>query len=112
MDKSSSVYSSSYVFLKPDSIICPTPNDNVPTFGRIQMIFKHKFDGKLFVHWFSTSTEDPESGLYFTDVKSHDCCVCSVVSIADVSNPLIHAIDHENLNKLWILNYHAYNNLI
>ena len=114
VDKSSSVYSSSYVFLRPDSIICPTLYDNVPTFGRIQMIFKHEFDGKLytllFVHWFSSSTEDPESGLYFADVKSHNCCMCSVVSTADVSNPLIHAIDHENLNKLWILNYHAYSN--
>ena len=75
------------------------------------MIFKHKFDGRLhtllFIHWFGNSTKDPESALYYVDVKSHDCCVCPVVSTADVSAPLIHAIDHENVNKLWILNYHA-----
>ena len=76
------------------------------------MIFKHKFDGilhtLLFIYWFGSSTRDPESELYYVDVKSHDCCVCSVVSTADVSAPLIHAVDHKNVNKLWILNYHAY----
>ena len=88
-------------------------HDNV-TFGRIRMIFKYKFDGKLhtllFIHWFESSTKDPESALYHVDVQSHDCCVCSVVSAVDISNPLIHAIDLENPNKLWIPNYHAYNN--
>ena len=36
--------------------------------------------------------------------------VCPVVSTADVSAPLIHAFDHENVNKLWILKGASPNN--
>ena len=59
---------------------------------------------RLFIHWFGSSTKDPESALYYVDVKS---LLCPVMSTADVLAPVIHAVDHENVNKLWILNYHA-----
>ena len=68
------------------------------------MIFKHSFGCKLrtllFIHWFNSSKKDPESALHYVDVKSHNRCVCSVVSTEDVSKPLIHAFDQEEPNKL------------
>ena len=99
--ESSSTYDSSYIHLNLNSLFYP----GVMTFGRIRMIFKHKFNNKekvlVYVTWFD-SVLDRESGLYTLDLQSQ-LQLPAIVTICDLSRPLIHAYNHED-NQVWILN--------
>ena len=100
--ESSSIHDSSYVHLNINS---PFQQGNVIKFGRIQMIFRHIFNHNervlAYITWFE-STLDRDSGLYTLDLQSQ-LQFPAIVSIRDLSRPLVHAYDQED-NQVWILN--------
>ena len=75
--------------------------------GRIQMIFKHRFNEheRLFayLHCFDRPECDMQSGLHTVSLNSSSS-THTVVPLADLSRPIIHAVDSDDPNKLWLLN--------
>ena len=58
------------------------------------------------VDWFDDHSVDTESSLIFAKLDSTSAYnpICTVDSL---SPPLIYAIDIDDPNKIWILNYHV-----
>ena len=102
-DKSTAGFSSSYVCTK-------IHGSNTVLFGRIQFLFKHSFNDALsnlaYVHWFNSYSVDHESGLLCLNINSSSP-QNPITSLDKLSLPLIHAVDKDNINKIWILNYHV-----
>ena len=100
-DDFTSSFASSYIALLPQSCA------GVSTLcGQIQTIFKHQFNQKeyllAYVHWFKEIERDIESGLH-TVVLNSSASFCRVVRLSDLSRPIIHAIDCDDPNKLWLI---------
>ena len=100
-ERTNSVHESSYVHLKT--------RHSTNTFGRIQFIFDHTVDNKTHtlasVHWYEDAVVDTTSGLFYVNVKTRNVLIQSLVYIAQLSKPLMHATDEVNKDKLWILNH-------
>lgn len=102
--ESHSNFDSSYIHLNRKS---PFHSGNL-MFGRIQMIFKHRFNRNerilVYVTWFE-STFDLQSGLYSLDTEFQlQAPLPPIISIYDLSKPLIHACETKP-NRVWILNF-------
>ena len=97
-ERTNSASVSSYIHLSPINSF-----DSPIHFGRIQFIFKHRFNGVhtlVKVCWFDGFVKDVESGLVFIDLKSNNAMLSTIVSLDEVSRPLIHAIDDNDHNTL------------
>lgn len=105
-DRPHSSFCSSYVCIRPE--ITTVTLDVL--FGRIAFLFQHTFNNTTstlaYVHWFDGYTIDTDSGLRFVNVDSSCKDVSPIVSVNHLSQPLIHAVDPQNSNKIWIINYH------
>ena len=105
-DDPASSFTSSYVALK--AFTTDERATHHVVFGRIQMIFKHCFNQcervLAYVHWFDRPQRDVESGLYTVNLNSF-ASVHKVVSLTDLSRPIAHAVDCDDPNKLWLLNF-------
>ena len=60
------------------------------------------------VCFFDGFTRDEESGLVFVDLNSSSSMLSPVVSLDEVSRPLIHAVDDLDSSKLWILDFNIF----
>ena len=102
-DKSTAGFSSSYVCTK-------IRDSETVLFGRIQFLFKHSFNDNISnlacVHWFNGYSVDRESGLLCVNINSLSP-QNPITVLNKLSPPLIHAVDENNVNKIWILNYHV-----
>lgn len=105
-DDPTSTIASSYVALHLHNSAGVSSGDVVN--GQIHMLFKHQFNKTehilAYVYWFKKFERDIESGLYTATLNSY-CDCCKVVSLSDLSRPLIHAIDCHDPNMLWLLNF-------
>ena len=91
--------------IKPDII------DTIDViFGRITFLFEHNFNNTTsslaYVHWFDGYSVDSDSGLRIVNVHSLSKVISPIVSVHQLSNPLIYAVDHQHNNKVWIINFH------
>ena len=98
-ERINSVRVSSYVHHKVGLV------NGIKSFGRIQFMFDHMFNGHLHtlacVCWYDGHTTERDSGLVQVSKTSS---TLTIVPFSDLSRPLIHAIDENDKNKLWILN--------
>lgn len=101
-ETSSTVRVSSYVHLRSDQAI------DCEAFGRIKYIFCSNFNGNThvlaYIHWYKKSTTDLESGLKYFQLSSHNKSMPAIVPLTALSKPLIHALDEDNPDRLWIIN--------
>jgi hypothetical protein len=106
-DYPTSLYSSSYVALNSFGLNSCAQELGRGVVGRIQMIFKHRFNEheRLFayLHCFDPPERDMESGLHTVSLNSSSI-THTVVPLSDLSRPIIHAVDSHDPNKLWLLN--------
>ena len=76
-------------------------------FGEIRKTFKHAFCGQinslLCIEWFEHFCKDQELRL-ITISTSEVASLNKIVSVYDISKPLIHAYNEHDPQKLWILN--------
>ncbi len=95
-DKPNSACASSYVCLHQSRL-----------YGRISFFFEHTFlettSILAFVHWFDGHSCDTDSGLLYVNQESKSS-ECPVVSIGQLSKPLVTATDPDIPGKLWFLN--------
>ena len=102
-EQSSKVRVSSYIHINSPGH--PMDHD---IFGRIKFIFLSKFNGNkhvlAYMHWYNRSTTDQETSLKYFHLSSHNRSIPSIVPLTALSKPLIHAIDDNNPDKLWIIN--------
>lgn len=109
-DDPTSTFTSSYVALNAFSFSSTgvATTNAVPVFGRIQMIFKHSFNHcervLAYVHCFDQPERDTDSGLYTVSLNS-SANINKVVSLTDLSRPIVHAVDCDDPNRLWVLNF-------
>ena len=100
-EKSSTVRVSSYVHL------CSGRTIDCEAFGRIKFIFCSNFNGNAhvlaYIHWYK-STTNQESGLKYSQLSSHNKSMPTIVPLTALSKPLIHALDEDNPDRLWIIN--------
>ena len=93
-DKSTAGFSSSYVCTKD------VDSENV-VFGRIEYLFKHSFSSTLselaYVHWFNDHVVDCESGLLWVNINSLSPKNL-ITSLNNLSPPLVHASDENDVN--------------
>ena len=77
-------------------------------FGRIKFIFLSKFNGNehvlAYMHWYNRSTTDQETSLKYFHLSSHNRSIPRIVPLTALSKPLIHTIDDDDPDKLWIIN--------
>lgn len=102
-------FSSSYVAWRSKSSCAAVATSNTDlVFGRIQLILKHRFNScehlLAYIHWFDQPEHDAESGLYTVALNS-SANHCKVVPLSDLSRPIVHAIDCDDPNKLWVLDF-------
>ena len=92
-------------------IVAHKANDTI--FGRIKFMFEHTFNCSTiclgYVNWYSGYSTDTETGLIFvcqdSVQSSDDQSICPVIRLSEISRPLVIAIDPDDDNKLWILNF-------
>ena len=100
-EHTNAVHISSYVHLKTSS----TGN----TFGRIQFLFDHTVNDKSHmlacVHWYEDASIDSTSGQVYVNIQTKNVSIPALVYMADLSKPLIHAVDEVDQHILWILNH-------